>query len=88
LWNEAGNKLILIGGLFEVDSRRRQYALSEYAATLVALKHINNNGILDEYTIDMISNDTKVRHLLFLNEWEFNIRTKQLGFSLDIICLI
>ena len=84
LWNEAGNKLILIGGLFEVDSRRRQYALSEYAATLVALKHINNNGMLDEYTIDMISNDTKVRHLLFLNEWEFNIRTKQLGFSFKI----
>lgn len=63
---EAGNKLILIGGLLEVDSRRRQYAMSEYAATLVALKHINNNGILDEYTIDMISNDTKVRLLLFV----------------------
>lgn len=72
--NVAGNKLILIGGLFEVDSRRRQYALSEYAATLVALKHINNNGILDEYTIDIISNDTKVRlFLFFFNEWKLNI---------------
>ncbi|VDI77951.1 gamma-aminobutyric acid type B receptor [Mytilus galloprovincialis] len=53
------NNIVRIGGLFEIDSTRKQNAISEYKAVQVALKHVNENRVLDEYMLDMVSNDSK-----------------------------
>lgn len=63
--NMMTNNIFRIGGLFEIDSTRKQNAISEYKAVQVALKHVNENRVLDEYMLDMVSNDSKVR--LFFN---------------------
>lgn len=58
--NRFGKFSIRIGGLFELGSNRHYYAHSELSASMVALKHVNENKALGNYHLEIIQNDTKV----------------------------
>jgi hypothetical protein len=54
---------ISILGLFEMSNRygKRDEGKSELAAAQLAVKHINKINLLKEYTLELITNDTKVK---------------------------
>lgn len=60
--DESRKGKISLLGLFELSTRSglRMEGLSELAAAQMAVRHINNKHILNGYTIELLTNDTKV----------------------------
>lgn len=63
-----GKRIISLLGLFELSTRNglRVEGFSELAAAEIAVNHINKRDILPGYTLQLITNDTKVFDALFL----------------------
>lgn len=57
-----GTKIISLLGLFELSTRNklRPEGQTELAAAKMAVDHINKRGLLPGYTLQLITNDTKV----------------------------
>lgn len=64
---KSAGKISLLG-LFELTTRwgLRPEGQSELAAAQMAVKHINRQGILPGYTLELITNDTQVIFLIFI----------------------
>lgn len=58
--NHGDQRVIRIGGLFELGSNRHYYAQSELSAAMVAVKHVNENKIIGDFKLEIIQNNTKV----------------------------
>ena len=60
--DDAGLHRVYIGGLFELTDTPGivTYGRSELAAAKLAIRHINQQGILPGYKLHMVYNDTKV----------------------------
>ena len=60
--DDSGLHRVYIGGLFELTDTPGivTYGRSELAAAKLAIRHINQQGILPGYKLHMVYNDTKV----------------------------
>lgn len=66
--DDAGLHRVYIGGLFELTDTPRivTYGRSELAAAKLAIRHINQQGILPGHKLHMVYNDTKVSTVFIL----------------------
>lgn len=66
-------------GLFELTSRSglRKEGKSELAAAMLAVRHINERKFLDEYTLELITNDTQVSKYFTLNFRDYTPEQQQ-----------
>jgi hypothetical protein len=58
----SGPPILYIGGLFELTgSRPPSIGHSELTAALLAVEHVNTQGVVPGYTLELLYNDTGVR---------------------------
>lgn len=90
--NARVGKVSLLG-LFELSSqnKERPEGRSELAAAMLAVKHINERMLLPGYTLELLTNDTKVSFCIIIfkiNRKKFNIKSfiqKYPPYSLRVI---